>query len=1438
MKVVRHIFLFLVWTVVSIYFAIFLLPRLPFVQSALAEMMQDAITQKIGTRANVVRVDVRFPDRLVADEVTLFDQKGKEMLRAGRVSVSVELLPLLERRIVINSAQLFGSRVTLYQQDGNAPLNCQYAIDSLTKKKEDSQHTPLDLTIHSLIIRNCKLTYDRWDKPEQEGVFSPYHLHLSDISSHIALNYITDDTISVSLKELRLEEASGIKVNEMSFKADYAKALGGDGQQHSVNLSSFLLRMPQTKVQIPQLVTRFSTAPDGKIKPGTISINADIDAPYADATDFMSLLSGGLPELLPVLTLKGSVNGTDELSNVTLAIHTTDNDEMAIMSAMELHDALTAPEANILVSQCHISEGLMRAMSDKASLPQILGNVGSIDTKGRIEAKLHDYVKRPPVMLSAELTASKLGFVSIAGSYVGNTIKADVKTDGVDLSKIANQSKLGKLTCRTSLEVQLDDNDKLSSVKMSDGKIDEIVYASETYHDINVDGTYRRDSRGNDAAVGSITMRDPRLAFDSEFDISHLNINDLTGSIEVNNLMTDFGKPASLQHVSLISHKEDGVRDITLDTDFASMHVNGTIDLRTLHQSFDNLISKYLPSLTGNRHIRPTSNEFTLDARIENLDFLKAFADIPVEMGSPVDISGRVGDVSNTTNIGIDAPSLSIQGLDLDGTQITLWTPQGSLNSSIETYLSQSQGKVRLNLDCTAVNDTLATRIMWDNMREKPFRGDVSLVTRFHTKEEPGDVANFDIAIPKSAIELGDSVWLVHTNAISYKDGRLAVDSLAMENASQALRVNGIFSKEPADSVQVELQNIDVSYILNLVNFHSVDFEGFAYGNVTARALLGDYEARAQLDVQQFKFESGKLGTLHANADYSKAGGKININAVAEDPEANGRALIDGSIGVSPGYLDLDIVADSLRLDFMQKFCQSFLSDVDLRGSGKVRLFGPFNNVDLAGGLKTNGELTINSTHCHYSLPGDSVLFSSGDIHFANALIKDKLGNSAYLNGDIRHRNFGRMTYDLKVNTDRFLAYDIPELGDDSYCGVAIVNGDIDITGRPGELNINADVNTLAGSYITYDASSTATIMSRDFIQWNSASQKEADETSSRPSGITASNSPAPTTNIRMILLINVTPETRLHLLMDSSTGDYIDLYGNASLNATYYNKGSFRLHGNYEVTDGTYHMTIQRLIAKNFRFSPGSTIAFGGDPYEALLQMKAVYALNSVPLSDLNMGSSFKSNNVPVNCIMNISGTPAKPVVDFGLELPSLSTDAQQMVNSVINSEELMNQQVLYLLAIGRFYAGDNADNSSRSDASLQGQTTLALQSFLSGTLSQQFNSIMERVMSQVSKKNTWTFGANVATGNEGMSNAEYEGLLSGKLFNNRLLFDGQFGYRDNVSTNTQSFIGDFTIKYLLTPSGTIALKAYNQANDRYFTRNSLNTQGIGIVFQKEFGK
>jgi hypothetical protein len=30
--------------------------------------------------------------------------------------------------------------------------------------------------------------------------------------------------------------------------------------------------------------------------------------------------------------------------------------------------------------------------------------------------------------------------------------------------------------------------------------------------------------------------------------------------------------------------------------------------------------------------------------------------------------------------------------------------------------------------------------------------------------------------------------------------------------------------------------------------------------------------------------------------------------------------------------------------------------------------------------------------------------------------------------------------------------------------------------------------------------------------------------------------------------------------------------------------------------------------------------------------------------------------------------------------------------------------------------------------------------------------------------------------------------------------------------------------------------VKVYNQTNDRYFTRSSLNTQGVGLIMKKDF--
>lgn len=76
---------------------------------------------------------------------------------------------------------------------------------------------------------------------------------------------------------------------------------------------------------------------------------------------------------------------------------------------------------------------------------------------------------------------------------------------------------------------------------------------------------------------------------------------------------------------------------------------------------------------------------------------------------------------------------------------------------------------------------------------------------------------------------------------------------------------------------------------------------------------------------------------------------------------------------------------------------------------------------------------------------------------------------------------------------------------------------------------------------------------------------------------------------------------------------------------------------------------------------------------------------------------------------------------------------------------------------------------------------------------------------------------------------------MLRGRLLNNRLLINGNFGYRENPIANS-NFMGDFELQWLLTPKGNINLKAYSKTNDRYFSKTNLTTQGAGILFKHDF--
>ena len=511
------------------------------------------------------------------------------------------------------------------------------------------------------------------------------------------------------------------------------------------------------------------------------------------------------------------------------------------------------------------------------------------------------------------------------------------------------------------------------------------------------------------------------------------------------------------------------------------------------------------------------------------------------------------------------------------------------------------------------------------------------------------------------------------------------------------------------------------------------------------------------------------------------------------------------------------------------------MEDVEARGSGDLTLFGALSDLNLKGQAVADGNITISSLNTTYTLHNDTIRLIPDHIIFSNDTIYDQFGHVGIVTGSVNHESLTNLSYDLNVNAQNLLAYDFKDFGDNTFCGTVYGTGDCRIVGKSGEVTIDVDMTPNDGSQIVYNVASPGAINNQEFIRWGARIDTLSlgfvnDTLSTRKHIVYGAQTYNMDSDIHINFLINTTPSATLKLIMDPKSGDYISLNGNGVLRATYYNKGSFDMFGNFVVDHGVYKLTIQNVIKRDFQFQQGGSISFGGDPYQAVLNLKALYTLNGVSLSDLSIGKSFSSNNIRVDCLMDITGTPNSPSIEFDFDMPTVGTDAKQMIYSIVNSGEERNQQVLYLLAIGRFYNQD-ANNATSESTGPYSQTSLAMQSILSGTISQQLNNVLGSVI----KNNNWNFGANISTGNEGFNNAEYEGLLSGRLLNNRLLINGQFGYRDNVNA-TSSFIGDFDIRYLLYPNGNLAIKVYNQTNDRYFTRNSLTTQGVGLIMKKDF--
>ena len=1415
MKKFKHICNGIIWTLIVLYLLLIVLMHLPSVQTFLGKEVAEALADKFGTKVEVGKVNLGFFNRIIIDDVMMYDQQGDSLIYASRLSAKIDYMAATQGKISVSSAQIFGLRANLYRQTAKSPANFQFVLDSLASK-DTTQHKPLDLHIGSLIIRRGAIAYNQRDVAPRSGIFSPQHIRVSELSSHILLNHVTDNSIDLLLKKLSFKDESGFKLQSLHFKlqADRQKA----------TLKEFRLLMPRSELVLDDLKATYRF--EGKrFIPESLHFEGGIQQSKITFADVASLVPA-LRHFDDAVFVSSRFSGTAKSISVPSLNLRTGSGSINLQargsySHASSHPAWNADIANLNLSPAGV-EFLAENLGSKVKIPKEIQRLGTIHLTGKAKG----YEK---VLSAKGNIETDAGNISLQAVKNDDRIKAFVDTRGVNLGRILDNRKLGTVVAK------IDAHGTMKHI-FAKGNIARFDYGNYDFHNIEIDGDY--DMK---ALRGTASIADPNVNLSVKGDY-HLGSRLYALDATINHLrptvsgMKMHDPSYSLDNISISANNKGKEGHLDVEAPFVSLYARGQYDLTTIYGSIMRLVADKLPTIPGiSKHAAKGYNDFTLQANITSAEVLQRMFGLPLSLSLPVHINGNISDAEKNVNLYINAPNFSWDGSAFHDANIELNTIGDSLR--MEARISQGLPYEKApvyRLRAAAADNNLSTLLYYANQSSKlPITGKIDARTQFFTSDN--GATGVHVTVNPSEIMLGEKKWLLNPADIIYRKNELTVDMLNFSHGDQHIIINGKATPQASDSIVADLKDVDVAYILNLVNFHSVDFAGKASGKAVVKSIFQTPEAYANLDVKDFVFENGPLGTLHAKAAYDNQEGQINIDATAEDGPEH-LTVINGYVSPKRNYIDLGIEAHNTSLKFMENFCGSFLNNVEAWCKGKLNVVGDLKNINLVGDVVAHGRMHMKQLGTDYTFNHLRAHAIPDDIQFEGDSIYDshyngKHSHFALIRGGIHHKHLTRLSYDLDIDANNFLGFDTHEFGDDTFYGTVFATGTVGIHGKSGETIIDIDATPEPHSIFVYNVASPDAISAGSFIHWNDATpyiyrpySPDSDKNKKKDSSSDFSS------DMRINFLVNTNPNLTLKLMMDDQTGDYITLNGNGVIRANYYNKGGLDMFGNYVVDHGQYKLTIQNIIKKDFDFQPGGTIAFGGDPYNAPLNLQAKYTVNGVPLSDLNIGRSFSSNNIRVDCLMDITGTPGAPKVDFSMDLPTVNSDAKQMIYSVINSQEEMNQQVLYLLGIGRFYT-QTKNNQTSEDASQQSQTSLAMQSLLSGTISQQINN----VLSSFVNSSNWNFGANISTGNEGFNNAEYEGILSGRLLNNRLLFNGQFGYRDNANA-TQSFIGDFDLRYLIFPNGNLSIHVYNQTNDRYFTRNSLNTQGVGLIMKKDF--
>lgn len=1460
--------------VAVLYTSLFILMSIPRVQNAIKTEGEKQLSQLLNSKITIERFTFHPFNEAILNNITLYTPDGEECAKIEKLGAGISIGKLIfSRKIEISFAEIIGLEASLWQKAENEPLNIQFLIDAFASKDKKTPPPALDLKLRNVVMRQSKISFDkRWKAYlADEQRFDANHIAIESLNADISFPKITNDSVVIDLRRLSFAEQHGFDVKKLSTLVTVAtNSLSVN--KLNLDLANSEFRVSDIKIGFDKIGNIYDALNKGNY---SVTIEGDNICP-ADFKCFVPQLSRFDETYEMRIAVSGNISDI-ELNDFTFESY---NDGMALSltgKAQDLPDKengrFEIDNLDLFASHNFIIQNLDLIPGISPSVTKIISNVGNLNLELEGEMSIADKAVDMEASLSTAMGDISLSAMGKAMPNDDIHTRISLSTDELNLSNLLN-NKTARIAINAESDIKINKAHKLQDIELS-ANIPHIVYNEANIKDIDINfvktGSDLKAYLNTNSdemtmwVVGEVTGigDQPRLTVNAN--ISNLmpsqfgllekypgygisatidvnaggsSLDDVIGNANISNFSfaNEQGDGVYLKHTDLKISGEEEYRNITLTGDFLNADVTGLLHTKDFLPAVKTIAHSVLPSLVeAPENYSPGDIDIKFNANIMPFDDLADFLNLPVRPLEAIRLNGTfdTNSVDNIVSVNMNAPYI-LQGknkLIKDVSLQTSYNYNEGANVSASLNFPAKHDRLLLNLSLKADDDKVYTDIGWQGDEQKTNIGKISTYALL-SRDVFDKQLKATLKINRSQFTLGNATWNIEPGYILYADRKVSVRGLKVMHDMQYVNIEGTASADPIDGLKVSLAGIDLNYIFDTLNINYVNFGGLATGDFYASNLFGSepiaYTPR--LAVKDFSYNNAVLGDalLRANWDNKEKG--IMIYADALD-DFDGHLDARGGVYLGRDSIGFSFDAQKINLSLLKPFVSGFTSDVGGRATAKLNLYGTFKDINLTGWAYADSiSIKVDQSNVYYH-GSDSVFLYTDKLDIPHFTVYDKYGNKGLLSGYMTHENFRNPKFEFKLtDTQNLLCFDTDASINPVWYGRIFGTGNASLRGMNELVSLQVNMLVEANSNFTFALNQSLTAEQYSFLTFSDKSKpaetevhiaKTFEEIYS-PQNIEETSIP---TTFILDLRADVYQDSRLTLIMDPRSGDKITATGNGSVSLAYNTRSDeMKMYGSYTVQNGNYNFRLQDLIIKDFSIRPGSEIKFDGDPMQAKLDIIAAYRVNT-NLSDLDKSFStdrdLNRTNVPVDALLLIKGDLQKTEIDFDIALPTLTSDVERKVKSIISTEDMMKRQIIYLLALSRFYTPEYMGMQSNGGE---------LASVASTTISSQLQNAMGQLTDKVS------FAPSIRSDKGDFSDMEVDLNLSSRLLNNRLLINGNFGYRDR-STSQTTFVGDFDLEYVLSNNGNLRLKAYNHFNDQYYyLKSALTTQGIGIIFRKEF--